>query len=52
MAVSSPERWPLLPDTPCLDEAVKGYEAWNWYGLDAPPGNARCNRRHAERRGA
>lgn len=38
MAVTSPERWPLLPETPCLGEAVKGYEAWNWYGLDAPPG--------------
>jgi tripartite-type tricarboxylate transporter receptor subunit TctC len=38
MAVTSPERWSLLPDTPSLSEAVKGYEAWNWYGLDAPPG--------------
>ena len=38
MAVSSPERWPLLPDAASLSEAVKGYEAWNWYGLDAPPG--------------
>ena len=38
MAVTSPERWPPLPDTPTLGEAVPGYEAWNWYGLDAPPG--------------
>ncbi len=38
MAVTSAERWSLLPETPALAEAVKGYEAWNWYGLDAPPG--------------
>jgi tripartite-type tricarboxylate transporter receptor subunit TctC len=37
MAVTSPERWPVLPDTPALAEAVKGYEAENWYGLAAPP---------------
>ena len=37
MAVTSPERWPLLPDAPTLGEAVQGYEAWNWYGIDAPP---------------
>src|SRR6185503_4896105 len=24
-------------DPPTLGEAVPGYEAWNWYGLDAPP---------------
>lgn len=38
MAVTSPERWPVLPDTPALAEAVKGYVAENWYGLAAPPG--------------
>jgi tripartite-type tricarboxylate transporter receptor subunit TctC len=38
MAVTSPERWPVLPDTPALAEALPGYEAWNWYGIDAPPG--------------
>ncbi len=37
MAVTSPERWPVLPDTPAMAEAVKGYEAENWYGLAAPP---------------
>jgi tripartite-type tricarboxylate transporter receptor subunit TctC len=36
MAVTSAERWIALPDTPTLGEAVPGYEAWNWYGLDAP----------------
>jgi tripartite-type tricarboxylate transporter receptor subunit TctC len=38
MAVTSPERWPVLPDTPAAAEAVKGYEAENWYGIAAPPG--------------
>ena len=38
MAVTSAERWPVLPDAPALAEAVPGYEAWNWYGIDAPPG--------------
>lgn len=38
MAVTSPERWPLLPETPAAAEAVPGYEAENWYGLAAPPG--------------
>jgi tripartite-type tricarboxylate transporter receptor subunit TctC len=38
MAVTSGERWSALPDVPTLGEAVPGYEAWNWYGLDAPPG--------------
>jgi tripartite-type tricarboxylate transporter receptor subunit TctC len=38
MGVTSPERWPVLPDAPALAEAVPGYEAWNWYGIDAPPG--------------
>ena len=38
MAVTSEERWSVLPDVPTLGEAVQGYQAWNWYGLDAPPG--------------
>ena len=38
MAVTSPDRWPPLPEAPPLGDAVKGYEAWNWYGIDAPPG--------------
>ena len=37
MAVTSPERWPLLPETPAMAEAVPGYQAENWYGLAAPP---------------
>ena len=38
MGVTSAEPWPPLPDTPTLGSVVKGYEAYNWYGLDAPPG--------------
>jgi tripartite-type tricarboxylate transporter receptor subunit TctC len=38
MAVTSGERWSVLPDIPTLGEAVPGYEAWNWYGLDGPAG--------------
>ena len=38
MAVTSEERWSVLPEVPTLGEAVQGYVAWNWYGLDAPPG--------------
>ena len=38
MAVTSPDVWPSLPDAPPLGSAVAGYEAWNWYGMDAPPG--------------
>jgi tripartite-type tricarboxylate transporter receptor subunit TctC len=38
MAVTSEVRWSVLPDVPTLGEAVQGYGAWNWYGLDAPHG--------------
>jgi len=37
MAVTSPERWPVLPDAPALAEAVPGYQAENWYAIAAPP---------------
>jgi tripartite-type tricarboxylate transporter receptor subunit TctC len=40
LAVTSPERWRLLPDTPAVAEAVPGYQAENWYGLAAPPGTS------------
>ncbi|MDB5414585.1 MAG: tripartite tricarboxylate transporter substrate binding protein [Rubritepida sp.] len=38
MAVTSPGRWPLLPQTPAVSEAVPGYASENWYGLVAPAG--------------
>ena len=38
MAVTSAQRWSLLPNTPAVAEAVPGYVSENWYGLAAPPG--------------
>ena len=37
MAVTSPTRWPVLPETPAIAEAVPGYQAENWYAIAAPP---------------
>jgi len=39
MAVTSPQRLALSPDTPTVQEAgLKGYEVQGWYGLLAPAG--------------
>lgn len=38
IAVTSPERWPLLPQVAAVAEGVPGYVSENWYGLAAPPG--------------
>jgi tripartite-type tricarboxylate transporter receptor subunit TctC len=38
IAVTSPQRWPLLPNAPAVAEGVPGYESENWYGLAAPAG--------------
>ncbi len=38
IAVTSPQRWPLLPNVPAVAEGVPGYESENWYGLAGPPG--------------
>ena len=37
IAVTSPERWRLLPQTEAVAEQVPGYVSENWYGLAAPP---------------
>jgi tripartite-type tricarboxylate transporter receptor subunit TctC len=36
LAVTSATRLPVLPDVPCLDEFVPGYEAVGWFGIGAP----------------
>ena len=56
MAVTSPERWPVLPETPAIAEAVPGYQAENWYGIAAPPSTpepviGRADDGHAEGHG-
>ncbi len=37
LAVSSPERYPLMADTPTMAETVEGIELMSWLGLAAPP---------------
>jgi tripartite-type tricarboxylate transporter receptor subunit TctC len=36
LAVTSAQRWPLLPDMPAIAEAVPGYDVYVWYGMFAP----------------
>jgi tripartite-type tricarboxylate transporter receptor subunit TctC len=36
LAVTTPERAPVLPDVPSMSEFVPGYEASSWFGLGAP----------------
>ena len=39
IAVSSPKRWPSVPDLPTVSESgVPGFEAATWYGVLAPAG--------------
>lgn len=38
IALSTPERSPLVPDLPTVSETVPGYAAGPWYGLLAPGG--------------
>ncbi len=37
LAVSSPERYPLLPDTPTMAETVPGIQVMSWLGVAAAP---------------
>jgi tripartite-type tricarboxylate transporter receptor subunit TctC len=37
LAVSSPRRYPLMPDTPSMVETVSGIQLMSWLGLAAPP---------------
>src|SRR5436305_8303242 len=38
LGVTSPQRWPTLPDVPAINETVPGYEATVFYGMSAPKG--------------
>jgi tripartite-type tricarboxylate transporter receptor subunit TctC len=37
LAVSSPERYPLMPDTPTMGETVPGIQLMSWLGIAAAP---------------
>jgi tripartite-type tricarboxylate transporter receptor subunit TctC len=38
LGVSSPQRWPGVPDIPAIAETVPGYESTVFYGMSAPKG--------------
>ena len=38
LAVTSPQRWPTVPDLPAIAETVPGYESSVFYGISAPKG--------------
>jgi tripartite-type tricarboxylate transporter receptor subunit TctC len=42
IAVTTAKRIPALPNTPAIDETVKGYDVSNWHGFIAPKGTPRA----------
>ena len=38
LGVTSPKRWPTVPDVPAIAETVPGYESVGFYGISAPKG--------------
>lgn len=38
LGVTSPKRWPAVPDTPAIAETVPGFESVGFYGISAPKG--------------
>ncbi len=41
LAITSPTRFPQLPDVPAMAELFPGFEAQTWYGIMAPTGTSR-----------
>ena len=41
LAVTTPKRWPLLPELPAVAETVPGFEAISWFGLMVAKGTPR-----------
>ena len=38
LGVTSPQRWPGVPDMPAIAETVPGFESVGFYGISAPKG--------------
>ncbi|MBR0954296.1 Bug family tripartite tricarboxylate transporter substrate binding protein [Bradyrhizobium canariense] len=38
LGVTSPQRWPSVPDVPTIAETVPGFESVGFYGISAPKG--------------
>ncbi|MBI5260759.1 MAG: tripartite tricarboxylate transporter substrate binding protein [Bradyrhizobium sp.] len=38
LGVTSPQRWPVVPDIPAIAETVPGFESVGFYGISAPKG--------------
>ncbi len=38
LGVTSPQRWPSVPDVPAIAETVPGFESAGFYGISAPKG--------------
>ena len=38
LGVTSPQRWPSVPDMPAIAETVPGFESVGFYGISAPKG--------------
>jgi tripartite-type tricarboxylate transporter receptor subunit TctC len=38
LGITSPQRWPSVPDVPAIAETVPGFESVGFYGISAPKG--------------